>query len=115
MSDDHGNSSRKKASLEDLNARVKEARKKAEGKPSGGMKEAGAYGMAMRLVGDLVSGLLVGFLVGYWLDNWLGTKPWFLIIFIFLGLGAGIFNVMRSARQLAAKLERDNEDNKDKG
>lgn len=112
LSDDHGNSSQKKASLEDLDARVKAARKAIDKEPSGEMKGAGAYGMAMRLVGDLVSGLLVGFLIGFWLDKWLGTKPWFLIVFIFLGLGAGIFNVMRSAKQLTAKVE---QDNKDKG
>lgn len=96
--------------LEDLKARVKKAQKVNESKGEGGLNEHHAYGMAMRFIGDMVSALLVGFAGGWWLDKWLGTKPWFLIVFIFLGLTAGIFNVMRSARQIAEKEARNREE-----
>ena len=90
----------KEPSLEDLGARVKKARAAIEPKSTSGISESNAYGMAMRLVAELVSGLIVGLIIGYFLDKALDTKPLMLIVFVFLGLGAGIFNVMRAARQI---------------
>jgi len=109
MEDDE-KSSGKAPSLEDLGARVKKARQAIEPKPSGGIDESHAYGMAMRLVAELVSGLIVGLMIGWFLDKWFGTKPWLLIVFIFLGLGAGIFNVMRAARQIEEAKARKRKD-----
>ncbi|MBL4802496.1 MAG: AtpZ/AtpI family protein [Emcibacter sp.] len=90
----------KQPSLEDLKARVTQAQKAMGPKSESGVNESHAYGMAMRLVAELVSGLIVGLMIGWFLDKALGTKPWLLIIFIFLGLGAGIFNVLRAAKQI---------------
>ncbi len=86
--------------LEDLKARVRKAQAANQPKQENAVNESHAYGMAMRLVAELISGLIVGLMIGWLLDKALGTKPWMLIIFIFLGLGAGIFNVMRAARQI---------------
>jgi ATP synthase protein I len=33
------------------------------------------------------------------LDRWLGTKPWLMLVMLFLGFAAGVFNVMRIANQ----------------
>lgn len=44
---------------------------------------------------ELLSGVLVGAALGYFLDRLLGTQPWLLILFIFLGGGAGVLNVYR--------------------
>src|SRR5690606_23196595 len=49
--------------------------------------------LAWRMVIELVAGLGVGFGIGYGLDALLGTRPWLMVLFIFLGLAAGI-NVM---------------------
>ena len=38
----------------------------------------------------------IGFLVGYWLDRWLGTSPLFMLVFVFIGVAAGIVNVVRT-------------------
>jgi ATP synthase protein I len=46
----------------------------------------------------LVSGLLVGLAIGWGLDWWLGTRPWLLIVFFFLGAAAGILNVYRATK-----------------
>lgn len=100
----------KEPPLESLSARVKKAQKANQPKSESRLNEQHAYGMAIRLVAELVSGLIVGLIIGYFLDKMLGTKPWLLIIFIFLGLGAGIFNVMRAAKQIEEKQARKREE-----
>ncbi len=55
------------------------------------------FGMAFRVGAELVSALIVGVGIGYMLDNWLDTAPWLLIVFFFIGAGAGILNVYRAA------------------
>ena len=88
--------------LEALEARLREARGKAEdtrpeskdiNQPSGS-----ALGLAFRIGVELVSALAIGVAIGWLLDQWLGTRPWLMLVFIFLGGGAGILNVYRMAR-----------------
>ena len=99
-----------KPPLESLRVRVKKAQKANQPKSESGLNEQHAYGMAMRLVAELLSGLIVGLIIGWFLDKALGTKPWLLIVFIFLGLGAGIFNVMRAAKQIEEQQARKREE-----
>ena len=54
-------------------------------------------GFGFRIATDLIVGLVVGVAIGLGLDAWLGTKPWFMILFFFLGAAAGILNVYRTA------------------
>jgi len=66
-----------------------------------GMSEASeglAYGM--RIGVEFVSGTVVGLLIGWGLDAWLGTTPWFLLLFVILGFGAGVMNVYRVINNL---------------
>ncbi len=93
-----------------LKARVEQAQKVNTPRSTDALNESHAYGMAMRLVAELISGLIVGLIIGWFLDKWLETKPWLTIIFIFLGLGAGIFNVMRAAKQIEEKQARKREE-----
>lgn len=53
-------------------------------------------GKALRASTDLVTALVVGGFLGYWIDRWLDTKPFGMIIFFFLGFGAGFLNIYRS-------------------
>jgi len=110
LREDNKPSSEKESTLEELGARVKDAQRANAPKAESGINESHAYGMAMRLVAELVSGLIVGLIIGWLLDQALGTKPWMLIVFIFLGLGAGIFNVMRAAKQMEAAAARKREE-----
>jgi len=48
----------------------------------------------------LVAGIAIGFGVGYGLDWLFGTIPIFLILFIGLGLAAGIRTMMRTAEEV---------------
>ena len=50
-----------------------------------------------RLAIEFAVPVLVGTGFGLWLDRRLETLPWFTLIFILLGFGAGIMNVFRLA------------------
>lgn len=89
-------------SLEDLEARIRRARDEAglnSAKP-GDRREKQGIGFAFRLGVDLVAGVAVGTVIGLLLDRWLGTAPWLLVVFFFLGAGAGFANVYRMMRGL---------------
>lgn len=57
--------------------------------------------MAWRMVIELVAGLGIGFGIGYGLDSVFGTKPFLMLIFVFLGLAAGVKVMLRSAEDMA--------------
>jgi ATP synthase protein I len=48
-----------------------------------------------------VLAVVFGFLIGYFLDRWLGTSPLFILIFFFIGVAAGIVNVVRTANAVS--------------
>lgn len=58
-----------------------------------------AYGL--KIGSEFVSAILVGSAIGWILDKWLGTTPFGLIVFLFLGFAAGVLNVMRSTGQMS--------------
>ena len=57
-------------------------------------------GLAFKMSTELVSAVAVGTIIGFILDNWFGTKPWLILIFFFVGVIAGISNVIRSAKNM---------------
>ena len=57
-------------------------------------------GTAFKLSTELVSAVAVGTIIGFILDKTFGTKPWLIIIFFFVGVIAGIINVIRSAKNM---------------
>tara|TARA_E500000331_G_scaffold318527_1_gene330620 strand:- start:162 stop:443 length:282 start_codon:yes stop_codon:yes gene_type:complete len=57
-------------------------------------------GSAFRLGTELVAAVVVGTIIGFILDNWFDTKPWFIIAFFFIGVVAGILNVIRVANNM---------------
>ena len=60
-------------------------------------------GSAFQLGTELVAAVAVGTIIGFILDNWFGTKPWFIITFFFIGVIAGILNVIRVANNMQKK------------
>jgi len=90
--------------LDDLDARLRAAR---AGSEVGNEKEtrngaglgAGA-GIGVRIGVELVAGIGVGSLIGYGLDAWLGTRPWLMVVFFFLGAAASVMNMYRAAQGL---------------
>ncbi len=85
--------------LQDLDARLRRARGNGRETAPENAGQAGApmsgMGLAFHIVAELVVALIVGVGAGIMLDKWLETAPWFLVVFLFLGAGAGIFNVYR--------------------
>ncbi len=47
---------------------------------------------------ELAAALCVGLGLGWLTDRFLGTRPWGLIVFFFLGIAAGMLNVFRAAK-----------------
>ncbi len=86
-------------SRNDLDARIRQAKAKRAGEkgPPEAMSRGAGLSLALRLAMELVVGFAVGIAIGFGLDYWLNTTPLFLIIFFFLGAGAGMLNVYRVA------------------
>ena len=81
-------------SLEERLARAQrieaERTRKAEPDPT--------YTMGWQVFGHLIGGPLGGALIGLGLDSLLGTKPWLLLLMLFLGFGVGVRNVVRISK-----------------
>jgi len=90
--------------LDKLDARLQRARGKekmpALGGDEGTANPMSGLGLAFRIGSELVAALVVGVGIGLLLDKWLGTGPWFLIAFFFLGAAAGLLNVYRAASNI---------------
>ena len=59
--------------------------------------------LAWRMVIELVAGLGIGFGIGYGLDLFFGTLPVFMVLFVMLGLAAGVKTMLRSAQEMQDK------------
>ena len=59
-----------------------------------------SIGIAFKLSTELVAAVAVGTIIGFIFDKTFDTKPWFILIFFFVGVGAGIMNVIRSAKNM---------------
>ena len=86
-------------SLEDLDARLRKARGETseDGENDGSGVPPSGLGMAFRVGTEMVAGLVVGTGIGWLLDQWLGTRPWLMVVFFFIGAAAGMLNVYRTA------------------
>ena len=59
-----------------------------------------SIGSAFKMSSELISAVAVGTIIGFILDNTFGTKPWLILIFFFVGVIAGIMNVIKSAKKM---------------
>ena len=85
----------------DFKTRLKIAKKEFSEKNPNEKEKRGLFmGSAFRLGTELVAAVVVGTIIGFILDNWFGTKPWFIITFFFIGVSAGILNVIRVAKNM---------------
>ncbi len=57
-------------------------------------------GAAFKLSTELVSAVVVGTIIGFILDKTFDTKPWLILTFFFVGVIAGIINVVKSAKNM---------------
>ena len=81
--------------------RLEIAKKKVEKRNSVNKKQnQSPIGTAFKLSTELVSAVAVGTIIGFILDKTFGTKPWLILIFFFVGVVAGIANVIKSAKNM---------------
>jgi len=59
--------------------------------------------IAQLVIGYLIGGPLGGALLGWGLDSLLGTFPRLLVLMLFLGFGAGFWNIMRISRNTPSR------------
>ncbi len=64
-------------------------------------------GAAWRISIEIVVALVVCTGIGWALDYWFGTKPWLMLLFLFLGGAAGINNAVRTALRMDAQAAED--------
>lgn len=91
-------------SKEDFKARLEKARQKQEqaswSRSELKLEQSGAAGKAWRLSVEMVSALAVCGGFGWLLDKWLDTKPWWMLVFLLIGGGVGIYNVFKVAKRM---------------
>ena len=86
--------------FEDFKARLKIAKKNFKNSSNFDNQKPSFLGNAFKLGTELVAAVVVGTIIGFILDSWFDTKPWFIIVFFFIGSAAGILNVIRTARRM---------------
>ena len=83
----------------EIKTRLKIAKNKISKKSlNNNNQSSSSMGLALKLGTELVAAVLVGTIIGFILDNWFDTKPWLILVFFFVGVAAGIVNVIRSAK-----------------
>ncbi|MBI1778249.1 MAG: AtpZ/AtpI family protein [Proteobacteria bacterium] len=86
-------------SLDELEKRLAAVRGRDDNREGVGERSGGsmsqALGLAFRAGVELVAAFVVALGIGWLIDSWLGTKPWFLLVFFFLGTATAFMNVMR--------------------
>ena len=81
-----------------LATRRPESRDGKDNPKSAGMTGVGA---ALKVSSEFIAGIAVGVGIGWAIDRWAGTSPWGLIVFLLLGFGAAVLNVLRSVGRVA--------------
>jgi ATP synthase protein I len=94
--------------LRDLGRRLDGAQRRRSGPTpppqAGAAATRGALGLGLRIGVELVVAVAVGGFVGWALDRWLGTRPWGMIVLLFLGIGVGMLNVYRAVMGLGMAM-----------
>ena len=87
--------------LKEISTRLEIAKKKFKKKQiKNNGSNVASLGKALKISTELVAAVVVGGTLGFILDNWLDTRPWFTISFFFMGVTAGILNVIKSAKNM---------------
>jgi ATP synthase protein I len=62
-------------------------------------------------VGLELAGATAGLaLVGYWIDGKFGTSPWGILIGVFVGIGGGLYNMVKESLAAAREAQKDDEE-----
>ena len=87
--------------LKEISTRLEIAKKKIKKKQiTKNGSNAASLGKALKISTELVAAVVVGTTLGFILDNWFDTRPWLTLSFFFMGVAAGILNVIKSAKNM---------------
>ena len=87
--------------LKEISTRLEIAKKNAKkNQIKKKSSNAASLGKALKISTELVAAVVVGTTLGFILDNWFDTRPWLTISFFFIGVVAGILNVIKSAKNM---------------
>ena len=93
--------------LKEISTRLEIAKKKIKKKQiTKNGSNAASLGKALKISTELVASVVVGTTLGFILDNWFDTRPWLTISFFFIGVAAGILNVIKSAKGMHKNLKK---------
>jgi ATP synthase protein I len=90
------------ARLESLDERI-DRLQQAEAKRTAKRQPDPSYQAGQLVLSQLVGCPLGGGIVGWLLDRWFGTRPWLMLVFLFLGFAVGFWNVIRISKQSQGK------------
>ncbi|MDI6766235.1 MAG: AtpZ/AtpI family protein [Bacteroidota bacterium] len=85
-------------------------------KPEKELKDSGfsQYGKALRSAGplfgsgiQLAASVVLMFFAGRWLDSEFNTYPWLMLLAIFFGLGAGLYNFVKIVNKVEKNRTKD--------
>ncbi|AQX20996.1 ATP synthase protein I [Bartonella sp. CDC_skunk] len=86
----------------------------------GGQEQQKKMAYAVKLSSEFLANIIVGAVLGFGFDKLVGSLPWGLVFFLFLGFVAGILSVLRSVKYIAPSrleqrrtLQQSKEDNKE--
>jgi ATP synthase protein I len=57
------------------------------------------YRLGNRVLAELIGGIVGGALIGWLLDRFIGTSPWLLLVFLFLGIIVAFRNIIRISNE----------------
>ena len=90
-------------SFDSLAAKLKAAREanRGPGEASGPSEgTTSGLGFGSRLSVEIITSLLAGLGLGWVIDHFAATQPLFMLIFMFLGLGLGVYHVMILSKRM---------------
>jgi ATP synthase protein I len=94
--------------LNELRAKVTEAKARLDGEPDEGAARRVGMAAGMRMGSEFVAAVLVGSVMGYGVDLAANSLPLGLLVGMMLGFAAGAVNVVRAAKSsnaVAAEAE----------
>ena len=78
--------------------------KKLEAAQGSQQKDMGEIEKAAHATMDFTAPIVGGILIGYMIDSWLDTAPAFILILLFLGVGAGIMNIYKASQNIGSAV-----------